>query len=252
MAVQRHPPFQEKDRCFRDTVIYLSAIDHLRDAPQHVGAFVSQDKIFKDKKVAELTTTTEVQVEVYEKVDEVLVILRDRLEAIVKKQWEEHQQHAASSLDAMRARIERFIAENLEIPEWQLGVWGRLIAIPRIKVLSITNVRTPPPIGREPDKSVRISFEAEINLYVLVEAFPLPRPRTLKVGEETLSFSPLAMVLEEVLKEQEASPLTLPAAARLGPKWEELKLQRVVEVEATATVINGEYRDIQLVSVRLK
>ena len=234
MAIRREHPFQEEGKGFQDAVILLSVIDHLRGAPGQVGAFVSQDTDFKEQDLAKLAGSVGVQVRLYKTIGEISYVLVGQLREVIKSTWEQDQRHAADVLNTMLPQIEEFITRNLEIPEWHWGLVGKIAAVPRLEVTCIKSVQTPLPSEQKDGQPVRkISFETEVNLHVVIESFPPPSP--LKVGEESPS-----RVLEAVL------------AGLQGPKREIRVLQRVVEVEATAAIVNNEYRDIQFVSARLK
>lgn len=239
MSVRRDPPFREEGKGFQDAVILLSVIDHLRDASGQVGAFISQNTDFKGPEAIKLAISVGVQIRLYKTVDEILHVLVGQLQEVVRSNWEQEKQHVAEILNTMLPQIKRFIAENLEIPEWGLGLIGKLVAVPQIDVACIKSVQVPLPFGQEASQPIRrISFETEVNLYIVMERFPLPTPRVVKVGEEILPPS------LEFLKALAEGPQE--------PKREEHVLQRAVEVEATATIMNNEYRDIQFVSARLK
>ena len=105
LAVSHHAPFQEGDIGFKDAIIYLSVIDHLKKESSHIGAFISQDGVFKEAKVLQLAKSEEVSVEVYTTIDEVYTQLEGRLEGAVKRAWEEDRQRAEMALKAKLSEI---------------------------------------------------------------------------------------------------------------------------------------------------
>ena len=236
MAALRHPPFKERDEGFRDAVILLSIVDHLRQKPEEIGAFVSLDAIFKREGVTELAKAAGTQVEIYGSLNEVFDRLKGLVDAAVTVLWQADQNRALAALENVLPEIGRFVPENLEVEESQLGLfYGAARALSRIEVVRVKNIRTPLPVGRRPDEPVAISFDVDVKLHVVVERPPLPPPRVLKVGEE---LSPLA-------------GLSL-AAALGGPTRTEEVVERVAEIEALATVVDNEYRKVRLSSVRLQ
>ena len=236
MSVCHHPPFKEKDVGFRDTVIYLSVIDHLVKAPGHIGAFVSQDGIFSKPKVLELAKTAGASIEIYTNIEEVYKELDSRLEDAVKRAWDRDRKQAENALMARISEIQDFVSENFELSENEIGFGARVIAVRGLKVQGVRNVQTPPLLDRKEGEAVRISFEIEMAVTLDVERLFVPQPPSrLKVGQEAPQ--PEMRGLREILT---------------GLRQEEQVLPWLAEAEAIAPPEDKEYRNIQFLSVRSK
>ena len=240
MSIRRVPPFQEEGKGFQDTVILLSVIDHLCEATGQVGAFISRDTDFKEQEVTKLTGSIGAQIKLYKTISEISEVLmdqmRENIRENIKSEWERDQREVAELLKTMLPQIEEFITKNLEVPKWQLFLEGRIVAVPRIEVTQIKSVQTPLLSEKKDGQLVKISFDTKVNLHAVIERFPPLTP--LKVGEELLA------------EEPPAQELRIGVGALQGPKRETEILQRVVGVEATATIRDNGYKDIQFVSAR--
>jgi hypothetical protein len=235
IVVRQFSPFNEGDIGFKDAVIYFSIIDHLRTDAAHVGAFVSADRIFLDVRIRGLAKAAEVSLDVYTDLSDLHTALSNRLEEAIKVGWEKDKQRAGAALRSREAEIEKFIAENLELADNDLGFGTRLVAVQELQVRDITNVQTPPPIDRKENEPVKLSFDVEIELKALVEqSIPSYQPLRLKVGQEA-----------------QHRAITGPFEM-LRPTPENQSLPWNVEVEAVSPAGDKEYTNIQLLSVRSK
>lgn len=240
MAISQHPPFKEKGSGFQDAVIYLSVIDHLRHSSGTVAAFASQDRAFEKQEVLELATSAGVEIEIYKTIDEVARVLEERLEKFVDLMWQKDRQLATTALTNMIPQIEQFLFNNLlfSIPQLQSIGWttGKLNPIDRpvmvesIKVTSIKDVWTTPPWKRKSDEDVKVSFKTEVDISILVNRFSSHPASLLRIGEPDLP--PASLLLEPIPETQ---------------IW-----QHLVEIEATAIIVEGEVKDVKFVSAGLK
>jgi len=235
-AVQHHAPFAKQDKGFKDAVIYLSVIDHLVKTPSVAGAFVSGDKIFRDSQVGELAKSTGVSLATYSNTDDLYNELMSWLEGAMKAGWEKDKQRAEEAIKQKMGDIEKFLLENLELAENEIGVGSRLVAVQGLKVTGITNVRTPPLTDRSKNDPLKISFDTKLEVRAIIERFYFPPPPfRLKVGEQV----------------PQLEGLTLSEALR-GPIQQEESLPWIAEVEAQAAPGDSEYKTINVVSSRSK
>ena len=235
LAVRQHPPFKEGDRGFKDTVIYLSVIDHLKASPNQTGAFVSADDIFQHAKAGELARAATVSLETYGSLTDLNSQLSDRLDKAIKIAWQKDKEIVTAVLKTGQSEIEKYLSENLELSESEIGGFSRLIAVEGLRVQEIKNVQTPVPIEVKADEPVRISFDVELELRLIVQPFISPKqPLRLKVGEQ-------------------APPLgTLTISDLLQPQQQEQLLPWVAEIEAICPPSDKRYSKIEFVSVRSK
>ena len=237
MSASHHPPFKKKDVGFRDAVIYLSVIDHLLQAKDNRGALITQDEIFQHPVIAEFAKSQGVQLEIFATVNEVDDALAETLEDALRKAWERDNQKVENALKGKVPEIEKFVTENLLIPEWELSwvVVGKPLGITSIKVLNIKGVRTPPLVDRKAADPLQISFEMDVALAMVLEVYPSAAPQPLRVGEVR---DPL---LSEIFRT--GTPLL---------SREEKVLERTLEVEGTVTPTDDSYEKIQFTAVRFK
>lgn len=236
MAVCDEPPFQEKDVGFQDTIIYLSVLDHLVKEPKHVGAFISQDRIFSDPKVLDHAKAAGVSIEVYTNIEDVYKELDNRLESVMKQAWDRDKKRAEDALTQRLSDIQKFLAENLEISEDDLGFGRSILAVRNLEVQRVRNVETPFLLDRKENEAVRISFEIELTVTLEVDRPYIPQLASrLKVGQEAprLETRPLGEFLAVPIHEERIFP------------W-------LAEAEATAASDDKEYKNIQFSSVRSK
>ena len=236
MAICDEPPFQERDVGFQDTVIYLSVVDHLVKESGHVGAFISQDGIFSDPRVLDHAKATGVSIEVYPNIEAVYKELDNRLEAAMKRAWDQDRKRTEDALTQRLSDIQKFLSENLEISENALGFGGSILAVRNVEVQRVRNVQTPFLLDRKENEPVRISFEIELTVALEVARSYIPQtPSRLKVGQEAPR--PEMRSLREILA---------------VPMQEERVLPWLAEAEAAAAPDDKDYRNIQLLSVRSK
>ncbi|OGX35656.1 MAG: hypothetical protein A3C36_00360 [Omnitrophica WOR_2 bacterium RIFCSPHIGHO2_02_FULL_52_10] len=236
MAVCDEPPFQEGDVGFQDTVVYLSVIDHLVKEPRHVGAFISRDGIFSNAGIIGHDKAAGVSIKVYTNIEEVYKELDNRLEGVIKHAWDQDRKRAEEALTNRLSEIQKFLAENLEISERDLGFGGRILAVRNLEVQRVRNVQTPFPLERKENEPVKISFEIELAATLEVERFYIPQtPSRLKVGQETprLEIKDFGEIFAGPIQEEQVVP------------W-------LAEVEALVSPDDKEYRNIQLLSARSK
>ena len=236
MAVCGEPPFQEKDVGFQDTIIYFSVLDHLLKEPKQVGAFISQDRIFSDLRILDHAKAAGVSIEVYTNIEDVYKELDNRLEVVMKQAWDSDRKRAQDALAQRLSDIQKFLSENLEISEDDLGFGRSILAVRNLEVQKIRNVETPFLLDRKENEPVRISFEIELTVTLEVERPYIPQLASrLKVGQEA------------------ARPETRPLGEILTlPMQEERMFPWLAEAEATVASDDKEYKNIQFSSVRSK
>ena len=237
MAVCGEPPFQEKDVGFQDTIIYFSVLDHLLKEPKQVGAFISQDRIFSYLRILDHAKAAGVSIEVYTNIEDVYKELDNRLEVVMKQAWDSDRKRAQDALAQRLSDIQKFLSENLEISEDDLGFGRSILAVRNLKVNKIRNVETPFLLDRKENEPVRISFEIELTVTLEVERPYIPQ-NWLHVSKWDRRLLDLKLYSWEKI-------LTLPMQEERMFPW-------LAEAEATVASDDKEYKNIQFSSVRSK
>jgi len=236
MAVEYQAPFAKDDRGFKDAIIFLSIIDDLAKHPSVVGAFLSEDKIFKDTRIGDATKAAGVSLVIYSNPDAVYNELMSWLEGAMKVGWENDKQRADEAIKQRISDIEKFLLENLEFSQNEIGFGSTLVSVKGLKVNRITNVRTPPLSERSKNDILKVSFDAHLEISAIVERVYLPPPPSrIKVGEVAPKF--FGLTLGDVLS---------------GPRQEEESFPWIAEVEAEAAPGDSDYKTLTLVSARSK
>jgi len=228
--------FKKETSDFRTASFIFSVVDHLVQETGHVGAFISQDGVFSDPRVLDHAKVAGVSIQIYSSIEEVYKELDNRLELAIKRAWDEDRKHAEDALMKRISDIQKFVSENFEISENDLGFGGRILSVRNLDVQRVRNVQTPFLLDRKENEPVKISFEIELAATVEVErSYIPPIPSRLKVGQEMPRLETRS--LREVLA---------------GPTQEERVLPWIAEAEATVPPDDKEYRNIQFLSVRSK
>jgi len=231
MATIRHPPFKpgKEDVGFRDAVIFLSVVDDLVavKGQGHRGALVTRDGAFHDPRIIEFAARAGVELQVFRSVTAVYDSFLEALASYAKVKWDESAAQARHSLESRLPEIQKFISENLEISEWGFLSNARVVAVPRIEVAAVGDVRIPDPLAPLRDR-IRLSFDVRTKFDARVERFPLlPTPRRLKIGqEEQTGLGDVSLGL--------AAPFRASLSDLINEPTEKTELVRVVRVEASA------------------
>jgi hypothetical protein len=237
MAARQDAPFKEEGAGFQDTVIYLSVIDDLKQKSDCVGAFISQDAMFRNKKDALITLarSSGVDLEIYHSLQEIVVPLKERLRAEMIKDWGERNSRVEQALKAKLPDVEKFVSQNLELVDGDLGLGVKVLDFKNLKVVELKNVRTP--VVRKEKEPEKLSFELELELDVLVEEAFIPSiaKSRIKVGEKASPPQPFRF-----------------GDIFAGPVVEERRIPWSVEVEGVVQADDADYKNIQFSSVLSK
>jgi len=249
MAINHHPPFEEGDKGFKDTIILFSVLEHLKKVGSESGSLIARDHIFHEDAILELAKKQGLKLKVIETVEQLSKEVEKIVGGVLREAYKLEQQNAARALGTIYPKIRDFISGNIafETGDFYImnrKVGGEIIRIDKIEVKKIKNVIT----ARLKDLLTRvtkggkvpISFDVEIKLYVDVIKQPstayLP-PTSVKVGEPVPT--PFYRALMEVFTKEKSEPTTTTETLDLD-----------VLVEATAEIINDEYNNIEPISVR--
>ncbi len=235
MAIRHEKPFGKKGCGFQDAVICLAAVDHLAASGEKVGALITRDGALEERTLQILASQKETSLLLYASVD-----------AIFKPALEEYlEQRARAKVAAIRAdeaqakeviekdipRIERFISDNLEIPEYVFG--DRILEVRAIKVLGVRDVRTPLEEAKDGTASISADFDVEIRVVAEPGIFRRMGPQK-------------KIKLSGAVEPEENAFL----AWRTEPSEE--VMTRTVSVEFRVTRTGGAYGGIEPLSIEMK
>jgi hypothetical protein len=238
MAARRDVPFKDRDEGFRDAVIFWSMIDHVVELGRTSCFLIAQDEIFSKPELIKAAKEANITLRVYKGIGEFIDDAQRRLGVVIRKKLMRDQERARAALLGIREDIEKFIIENVVFMENDLAPFlATLVGIKSIALKDIQNVRVsvdiPLPIT---DKEVKVSFEAAIDVHVIVERFPSLPPRAVRVGEELRPAS--VGGLEHFLS---------------GPQPFEEVRDKTIEMEASAVRTGaGNYEQVRLEAARLR
>jgi hypothetical protein len=153
-----------------------------------------------------------------------------------KKTWDEDQKEAAKVVGENLSLISAYLAKNLEIPA-TLGFGGDILSVEQIEDITVSSVRTPFPLEREDGKPFILTAELEVSLRAIVRGPSIPwflsQPPTVRVGSAVLN------------------PYLPPLKQTTNEPTEQI-IKRTVQVEIRATEKDGQYSNLEPVSVSLK
>ena len=238
MAARRDVPFKDRDEGFRDAVIFWSMIDHALALGRTNCILIAQDEIFSKPELTAAAKEAGITLHVHKGIREFVDDAYSRLEAVIRRGLEQDQERARAALLGIRESVEKFIVENLVFKEYDLEtVFGTVGGIKSIAVTDIRSVRVSVDVPLPTtDKEVKISFEAAVDVHVIVERYPFRASRTVRVGEE------LRSAAEGGLAELLAGP----------QRFEELR-HKIIEMEASAVRTGaGNYEKVRLEAARLR
>jgi hypothetical protein len=237
MAIHHRRPFKEKGSGFQDAVICLAAIDHLAASGQKVGALLTRDGVFDAGTISALAKPKGVSLLVFENVeaiftptfDEYIKQVTAQRIAEVNADWE----RAREAVERDIPTIEKFVAQQYEIPEYSFG--GTVLEVVSIKIQHVRAARTP--YDQVGDGPISISAELEVEVKLILKPSLLWdwgfQGKTLKLGQAAEP-------------DQESSSLKWSDEPR-----EETQV-RTVSVELKAKRVGNEYAEIEPVSLSVK
>lgn len=249
MAVSYDPPFEEGDKGFKDTIILFSVFEHLQKMGSKGGSIIARDHIFHDKKILELAKKQGLRLKVIKSVDQLWVALERIINDVIRDAYRLEQKRATLALETINDKIEKFILENIGfnmVDFYTMGdkVGGEIVGIDKLEVGKIKNVTAAgfKDIFTRGTKGGRvpISFDVEIKMYLDVIKQTSTSPlfaTSVKVGEPVPT--PRYRALMEVFTKEKSEPIRTTETLDLD-----------VLVEATSEIINDEYKNIELISVK--
>ena len=140
MAARHEAPFPDQDKGFRDGLICLSLLEHMKAGNRF--ALVSRDPLFKSAAIERLAEERGVTLRIFASLEEISeALLRMRVLDFIE-QYEARRQQVLAALEADAALVE-FISNNLSLPQSFFGFSLTLRSVHGWKVTGVKKVRVP-------------------------------------------------------------------------------------------------------------
>jgi hypothetical protein len=245
MAIKYELAFEEDDKGFRDTMIFLSVVEEVRGSPKPIAAvLVSKDSVFRNKKepLESWAKSKGASVVFCAALEEIERALEHRQTEQIQAQIEADRRALEVALSQHSADIQDWLDQNVEAFKWQEIFPTYPGTVPPftvtnakfLRLISVTPQYNP---KRTEGERVRLSFDIEARLFAfsVVEFDP-----AMRILAEPRAFHSLAAILQ-------AGQFP---AFRYRPITQ--SFERVLEIEAEATVMNGKYTDFKFLTARIK
>jgi len=132
-AASHTPPFGKDVQGFKDTIIFLSVLDHAIDE-RIPSALVSGDRAFSRFRDASRTYSASL-ITVYAKIQDASDRLHEVLKKTIKQKWDLQKEFLRVQLMDMRQQIENFLLKNLTFPaSWSGTFFSKPVEMLRVKV----------------------------------------------------------------------------------------------------------------------
>jgi hypothetical protein len=242
-AVRRIPPFEVRDKGFKDAMIIESICEYGITNVIEEFIFVSGDKVFEDKDIEKAARERGITLRIEKAVANVNKAIFEMLDKMEKEAVKEAERRVIAFLNTQKDEINKYIKTNFEVSEYNIdGLYGRVVSILDAKILDVTSAVWEKKDGDKID----ISFNADVEVTFLVESLGIGAwGRTLKIGvPEEVKYS------RDDLSKIEYFSLSnwLKSAGDLQ-QWEEKKLMKT-KGEAEAEKADGEFRNFRISFIR--
>jgi hypothetical protein len=250
--------FEENDKGFKDTLIFLSVVEDLKHASPAVSAvIVSKDGIFRQRREdLEVWALAEGASVLCSTFDEVQAALEHRQDAQMRARIEEDRKTAEAAVSLRLAEIQKWLDENLDA--LNLKVWSpllfSLLEAYRVDVLKLLSVSPQYNPKRRSGERAKLSFD--IQALLSVTNISRSAMRTLLSQRNPTppgESPPLRGVAQRATAGRRPvrypSPFEIPMF-QPAPVGE--KLDQVIEIEAEATYQNGTYTDFKYLTAIVK
>jgi hypothetical protein len=229
MAIAYELAFEENDKGFRDTVIFLAAVDEIKRSPAPITALlVSHDGVFRKRKeqLESWAKGAGASVVVCATLEEIEAALEHRQTAQIQAQIEQDRKALETALNQRLGDIQDWLEQNVESFKWQ----ETLPFFPGMAPFRIGSVKVGRLISATPqydphrnnDERVRFSFDIEARL----------------LGFAVVQIDPGAW--------QPGGLSAFPYRPSLQP------FNRVLEIDAEATIKGHEHTDFRFLTARIK
>lgn len=155
--------FEQGDKGFKDTVIFLSAMEEVRGSSRPTTAvFVSQDGVFRKKKehLEAWASSVGASLSLCENLEDIERALEHRQTTQIQEQIESERQALESALDQRLADVQHWLDRNVEFWNWQIVPFK----IYKTEVLRLLSATSQHGSSRPEVVSVKVSFKVEATL----------------------------------------------------------------------------------------
>jgi hypothetical protein len=201
-SVRHELPFAETDRAFRDSLILWSLLDQLTPG-DHLG-MIAADKVFPAQRMIDAASVRQIDLTVFQTPQAAWTVVNDMLHAEETEEFlaelDQERDRLEAALRADRERLDRFVRENLVIPERALGIDGRISEFHQIRLGEIISVQPPFAV----DGTQRGSADVALRAGVTINRYTLAPVRVMRIGQSVTDVSPVLGQGETTLTEVDA------------------------------------------------
>lgn len=242
MAVAHELAFEDDDKGFKDTVIFLSVIEEIKRSPkQMTSAIVSRDHVFRERgdELQAWAKSAGVSITLCETVDQIERALELRLPARDQTQLQTRVLALFEALDQRRAEVQDWLDRNVESWNWQITPFK----IYRAEVLRLMSVTLQHGSSRSDAVRVKLSFNVEARLRgSYLQTVPVHISTAPKVPAPHFG-SASSATLDDLSDYLYSTPIP-----RLEPVMG--SYVAVIEIDAEAIFGHGTYSDFKFLTAR--
>ena len=252
-AVAHELAFEDGDKGFRDTVIFLSAIDEVKTSPKLITAlFVSNDPVFSKKKdhLESWAKSVGASMVLCNTLEEIEYALTQRQAKSVRVRIEADHGALVAALDQHLSDVQSWLDQNVESWNWQIVPFK----IYKAEVLRLLSATPQYSSNRPEGANVKLSFTVEATLlgsYVetaptLLELTPPARRTSSRSTSATAAYGTSAYGTSSygAGSAQRSYPQPTPLRRQMG------RFPAVVEVDAEAILEGGSYSNFRFLAAR--
>lgn len=166
LAIHKKVAFEDYGKGFQDTLIYLSAVDHLKTIPKRLGAFVSSDGGFQKGGPAEFALSESIRLEIVPSLETLIARFRLGLANDPESLGQVDIHAAEHALKNYLPKLKRFVIEQLTPDIGQFSGPEEHAVLRDVIILNISNVQTRPPFTRTVGEKVRLSCDLSVRLHI--------------------------------------------------------------------------------------
>jgi predicted nucleic acid-binding protein len=198
MSIRRIAPFEEgekREKGFKDAIILLNIIEHMKTNKFSDAFFISSDKIFQSKDIEKLFERKEVNISILENITGANNILGEQICAIEKSEIEKKKKKIKSFLDSYFIDISKYILENTKITKSFIRGRGLLKILSKEDFDNITRILSINPreissvsfghiYSEQPQKQEvePVTFSVSIDFDILVTKLLLPDEQSITLA----------------------------------------------------------------------
>jgi hypothetical protein len=243
-AVRRIPPFEVRDKGFKDAMIIESICEYGLNNKIKEFIFVSFDKVFENKAIGTATKEQGITLIIEKTVENVNKTIFEMLNKMEQEAVKEQEKRVIAFLNTQRHEINQYIKTNFEVSLYDIdGLLGRAVSILDAKISDVTSAVWEKKDGGKID----ISFNADVEVTFLVESVGIDIwGKKLKIGEPyEVKYSRLT----DISKVEYVDFSDFLKNAGDLKKWEEKQLMKT-KGEAEVEKADGEFRNFRVIFIR--